>query len=264
MSFIKNLNKTAKEKLLLAPHLDLYYSRGQFPDEIKIIVEPNKERDTAFHPSSHGLACLAATYASMAGLLPPEKHSASTQRVFQIGHALHGLLQNALVDMGFTKPEYIEHEFRRTDDGTVLDCSVDWRTDPKIKEALWWCRGSADVSHCEIPDFGDALVDVKTAASFSFNNVGQDTGFWPKYEAQTQLYMDWHDVDLAIVLYMNKDTPHGFKERHVHRDPDFVESIYERWTIVAEALRAGTPPKCECNPDKACPGRTAIKKAAKA
>jgi hypothetical protein len=65
---------------------------------------------------------------------------------------------------------------------------------------------------------------------------------------------------LAIVLYMSKDTPHAFKERHVHRDRDFVNEIYDRWTHVSECVAEGAPPQCECNPDKPCSGRTALKK----
>ncbi len=256
--FIKQLSLNARSGQILSPLIDNYFANAVFPDSIPITVEPNKERDTAMHPSSNALQCLAETYAGKQGLLAPEKFTATNHKIFMIGHAYHGILQSVLIDMGLTKPEYIEHEHRRTNDGTVLDCSVDWRKDPKIKKALWWARGYADVSHCEIPGHGDALIDIKSASSFAFNKVGQDTGFWPKYEAQAQLYLDWHDVDMAIVLYQNKDTPHDFKERHIHRDRDFVAEIYDRWTEVAERAKLGDPPKCECDPDKHCAGREAL------
>lgn len=257
------LRSFSKKKGILAPFIDNWFLAGEFPESIPFEINMNKEKDDAFHPSSDPLSCVTLLYGRTRKEIPGQKFSAAQNKTFCVGHMYHGLLQWVLVEgLGFSGWEHIEHEVRRTVDGEELPLTGpgEWQDEPALVAAkergTWWMRGSADVSSCVIPDQGDYLVDVKTARSYSFGQVGVDDKYWAKYEAQAQMYMDWHQKDAAIVLYQNKDGPHDFKERIIKRDPSFAEAVYERWAVVAEALANGVPPKCDCGDRSSCPGHS--------
>lgn len=253
-NFVRGLAK--KEKL--TPHLRRYFNKGEFPDEIPIVISANKEKDDAFHPSSDAATCLRAAFATRVGDLEREPIDGALHRIFHVGHMYHGWLQWVLVEgLGFSQWENIEREHRMSH-GKVFSNDVDWRTDPEI-EALrqagsWWARGQADVAHCDIPGHGDYLIDIKTVNSFQFT-TGLPEDRKAKYELQTQLYMDWHDVDHALILLAQKDSPHDFKEIVFERDPEVAAAIYERWDALAAALAEGTPPACDCIDPNKCPAK---------
>jgi hypothetical protein len=239
-SFLKNL----KQSGYVAPLLTHYFSAGSFPDEMPLTIGLNKERDSALHPSSDSLGCARTMYVRRQA--PPERHSGDLQRIFQIGHLYHAWIQHIVChELELCDPSAVEREFRGTLCGQVADNSLDWRTDPVIQNSIGWMRGFADIVPVEIPGKGNILVDIKTAASFKFKDVPVDDATWEKYHAQCQLYMDWFDTDVAVVLYINKDSPHAFKERVVKRDSKFVDAIYAKWLVVAEAEQAGVAPECD-------------------
>lgn len=239
-SFLRNL----KDRGVLAPLLENYFAAGEFPESIPLEINPVKEQDDAFHPSSHAVGCARAIYEGR-NASKSKRHPAKLQRTFQIGHLCHAWLQYIVChELGLCDEDAIEREYRGTLEGEVCDTSLDWRKDPVIQKSVGWMRGHADIVPVSIPGKGDILVDIKTSASYPFKDVGEDNSTWEKYHAQCQLYMDWFDVDKTVVLYLNKDSS-DFKERVVRRDGDFVDAIYAKWLIVAEAERAGVAPECD-------------------
>lgn len=247
-SFLKSLKENSGG--VISGLIDNYFAVGEYPDEMVLKVGLNKERDSAFHPSSDAIPCARQIYLKR-NHGKPEKIGAPLAKTFQIGHIMHAWLQYVISDeLKLCTSDAIEREYRCTLEGDVCDTSVDWRTDPVIQNSIGWMRGYADLVPVEIPGKGEYLIDIKTSASYMFKAVPEDNATWEKYHAQCQLYMDWFNVDNAVVLYLNKDTPHGFKERIVKRDSAFVDQIYMKWLVVAEAERAGVAPVCDeecCN-----------------
>lgn len=248
-----------KDKQVLVPLLETYFSRGVFPDEIPVVVHTNKTKDTAFHPSSH-TGCARTVYADMAGDYVKPKPTAGLQRTFHIGHLLHGWLQELFVDMGLCAESDVEQLHRRSSTGDVLTPDVPFEELSDILEPLmasggWWAQGAIDIARCRIPEHGDYIVDFKTVRGMAMREENPFGGFREKYENQMQVYMDWTGIDRAILLAVGKDTPHGFKEIIVERDPSKAEAIYERWDTIAAALVSGNPPVCTCSDPASCDTR---------
>jgi hypothetical protein len=249
-----NFAKTYSNRRKLVPHLEAWFERGKFPDTIPFEIGLNKERDTAFHPSSDAMRCLREAYALKKGDLEAEEISGTLHKIFHVGHVYHAWIQHIIVEeLGFSTWDDVETEHRVGCDGVVLNNDDDWREDPKIAELLgaggWWARGFADVAHCHIPKHGDHLIDIKTVNDVYFRSMPEHVK--AGYEVQCQLYMHWHKQKHAMLLLVQKGTPHDFKEIHFTYDPQIIEGVYERWDTLAAALAENEPPECDCiTPDK--------------
>ena len=253
-----NFAKMYSKRNKLTPHLDAWFERATFPDSIPFNIHLNKESDSAFHPSSDAMACLAHMYYLRTGDLDREEFSGTTHKIFHVGHIYHAWIQHILAqELGFSSWEDIETEYRLGSDGESLSIDVDWRTDSEIARLVsnggWWARGFTDVAHCHIPKHGDYLIDIKTVNSYYFKLDRLPEHVMAKYEVQCQLYMDWHKQENALLLCVQKDSPHAFKEFEFKRDPSIAAAVYERWDVLAEALVSGMPPDCDCPNPKSCP-----------
>lgn len=236
--FLRNLGT----KELLVPHLDAWFAANTFPDEIPFTLTPNKEKDDALHPSMHALACPRVIYAEKMDHLdePTRGVLAQTNKMFFFGDFTHKLLQWVVVEqLGFATWDDIEYEVHlssKTEAGNE-----------------WTCRGFIDIARCKIPGHGARLVDIKTANARVFA-TGIPPNLWTKYVAQINLYLDWTDQDDdAIVLVVEKDHPHRFKELYVPRDPKLLDEIYQRWDEATDAVAEGKPPECWCDIQSECP-----------
>lgn len=228
------LRSLAKNEVLV-PHLDGYFARGEFPDYIDLGIHPNKPGDDAFHPSGDCYPCAQEIYLRKTGGLP-SRITGSTQKTFMVGHFWHALLQSVLIEMGFTEERYIEAKVSR-------------------HEENWWATGSADVLRCEIPGFGPALIDFKTMNDFTFKQPDIDKVLLEKWTLQTNCYLQWsgqEDIKHAIIVGVQKGTPHEFREFIIPRNESLLDDVYKKWDVVAEALRTNTIPHCECNEDRYC------------
>ena len=78
--------------------------------------------------------------------------------------------------------------------------------------------------------------------SYSFNKSEKVLPFADKYECQFNIYMDLFDEDQAMLLAVNKDTPHDFKEFVFERDQNLIDAIYAKWEFVSLSLEADEPP----------------------
>jgi hypothetical protein len=220
-SFIKDLAK----KEILVPHINNYLARADFPSKFEIDIPTQKEPDDAFHPSSDCAPCECELYAKFAGVAEKQELTSTSHKNFFVGHFWHGLLQDILCErLGFCEKDDIEKELR-------------------FQDHKWWARGFADIAKCDIPGKGSYLIDFKTMNSYSYQKPAES--LLAKWQLQVACYMAWDNrVESAIIIGIQKDTPHEFKEFVFNRDDKILEPVYEKWNIVADALKNDQPVVC--------------------
>lgn len=236
-----NFAKQFARNEILVPHLNTWFANGKFPDAIPLEINPNKEEDDAFHPSS-ALKCSRYLFAHFRKDLPVERHSPDTQKTFMVGHMYHSLMQWIIVEgLGFATWGDIEKE-------------GDYHFETAAGNP-YRVRGFMDVARCIVPNRGEYLVDIKTmnARIYAQNDLPVTT--MEKYSAQVKLYLEFEDLPEAIILCVEKDSPHRYKEVLIQRDPDFVDQTMARWEDVADALAQGRVPECTCSRPESCPAK---------
>ena len=235
-SFAKHFQKNE----ILVPHLNNWFANAKFDDEIPfaISIHPNKEKDDAFHPSS-ATKCSRALFAQFRKDLPEEKPPADAQKIFMFGHFSHAIIQKIVVELGFCDDADIEKEY-------------DFHFETELGNP-YRVRGFLDIARCTIPNRGTYLVDIKTMNARIYAQQTLPEATMEKYEAQVKLYLEFENLDEAIILAVEKDTPHRFREIIVKRDTDFVDGTIERWEDVVDALAQGRVPDCTCLNPGNCP-----------
>lgn len=239
-SISKFLKRLAKKEILV-PHIDAYLGRAEFPDLWNFPITPNKTPDTHFHPSGDCTPCERTLFAKFSGELEGKAHTASSHKNFMVGHFWHILLSDILVELDFANPKAVEHKLKYTD------------------PVGWTVSGAADVSRCYVPGHAAPfLVDFKTMNARMFAEPPPPY-ILDKWTAQVNIYMDLlrkleepAHPERCIMVVIQKDTPHNFKEVIIDYDPDLVGDIYDKWDTVWGALEEDVPPKCDC-PIGKCP-----------
>lgn len=224
LNFKRNLVKRHK----LVTHLDNYLANE--PKGFTFNYE-GKEQDDAWHPSGDITPLVTDLYKK--ATTPPVERSipVALQKTFLVGHFWHQLLQWAVVELEFAEPICIEAR------GTTV-----WGGTEEAPKPYHWSTGQADVAPCSIPVHGDYLIDFKTMKAADFKQ--SDMPYWAgnKYEAQINVYMDWFDLEKALIVCINKDSPHDMKEFEFHRNQPLIDATYEKWKFVSELADASTPP----------------------
>jgi hypothetical protein len=233
-----NFAKALSGNDIIVPHLNTWFANAEFPDVIPVAIHPNKEEDDAFHPSS-ALKCAQELYAYFREDLPEERHSADSQKNFMVGHMYHSLFQWIIVDqLKFATWDDIEQEH---------DYTFETANGNPFR-----VRGFVDVARCVIPGREPYLLDIKTVNSRIFSGDSLPPTTLAKYQAQVKIYLEFVDLEHAIILCLEKDSPHRFKEIMVKRDPAFVNSIMDKWEVVADGLVTGEAPSCTCSDPEKC------------
>lgn len=238
--------KSLSQKRILVPHIERYLQKAEFPDEWKLTINPNKTPDQftpTFHPSGDCLGCARILYAKYNGDLPKDEKDATSQKNFAVGNFWHIWLQTILVDeLGFATWEDVEKKCVK----------VSWEgrgwvqvgENGKYPDPTWMTSGSADVI-CNIPGYDEPyLVDFKTMNSRQFAQTNDKLEhIIRKWRYQVMCYMEWLGLEQAIVVVIEKDTPHAFREIVIKYDPELLPPVYDKWTEVAFALKYGTVPE---------------------
>lgn len=228
---MRSFTKALASKNILTPHISAYLDRGHLPDVWSLDIRPNKPKDDAFHPSSDCVPCVRELYARHGGLMEERKLDSSSQKIFMVGHFWHVWLQNVICDLGFCTWEDVEK-----------DCGYTAKT--------WWAKGSADIAPCRIPGKGHYLIDFKTMNSRYFlldDDEGPLADNLLKWRYQVNCYMEWTGLEKCIVLGIQKDSPHNFREFVFDYEPGLLNPVYEKWDAVTLALRTGQIPECDCD-----------------
>lgn len=194
-----------------------------------------KKGDDAFHPSSDCLPSIQDLYWDR--VTPySQKLPGSLNKSFQIGTFVHCFLQHIIVEeLGFADWDAIE---------AIREKGWGRKTQGKFKP-YHWVRGAGDVAPLKIPGYDPILLDIKTCNTFDFKQKGLPQGFKDKYYCQVQIYMDLFDLDEAIILKFQKDSPHEMEEVPIFRCQEAIDIIYEKWKIVSRAIESNTAPTQE-------------------
>lgn len=218
---------TVNHGAMLIPHLEAYAAAGKFPKTWDIQIVNYKEKDEFYHPSSHCFMPPIDLWRYRKGQLPSRPISAALRRTFDCGHMWHGYIQAMLLEMGFVMPENVERTVTHTFEGSYGPATA---------------RGTIDLFDVAIPgQHTPWLIDIKTMSKPEFES-GPREQTWLKWEAQVNCYMDWMNVDEAMILAVCKDSPHDFREYKVQRNPELVQEIYDRWSYVEYCLREKITP----------------------
>lgn len=207
---------TINDGAILTPHIESYQSHGKFPPVWNIEIVNYKEKDQFFHPSGDCFTPPQQLWREKMGLASKPPISSALRRTFDCGHMWHGYLQSMLVDMQFVLPENVERQH--------MHFGSDFTA-----------KGTIDLLDVEIPGQGTWLVDIKTMNKPEFL-AGASSFTFKKWEAQVNCYMDWMDVDKAMILAICKDSPHGMREYKIERKPALIDEIYQRWGYVQHHL----------------------------
>jgi len=243
-----NFNKNLVKRHKLVTHLDMFLANE--PEDFEFKYEPKKD-DDAWHPSGSCTPPVSALYAGAKAYIDAvndpdvtivkKQHPASLQKTFLVGHFWHQLLQHAVVKMGFAESSAIEAigvtgwgNKRRVYQGGSGDGFDLFRP-------YHWATGQADVAPLVLPTGEEYLVDFKTMGSHDYKRTGMPSWAAEKYEAQINIYMDWFDMDQALIVAVQKDSPHEMKEFEFERNQPLVDAIYEKWHFVSECLDSGNP-----------------------
>lgn len=219
--FVTNLIKNHK----LAGHIDKAIGDGEFSWTADFSP---KVGDDAWHPSGDCVPNANALYHGALKLQEErQRPSAGLLKAFTVGHFWHAYIQHIVVErLGFS-------------DWSEIECKGETRWGDK---PFQWATGSADIAPCRIPVHGDFLVDIKTMGSHDFRQNNLPAWCASKYECQINVYMDWFDLDRAIILCVSKDSPHDFKEFEYHRNQPLIDSIYDKWKLVGRCLENEVEP----------------------
>lgn len=234
---VRNLARNTK----LVQHLDKAIGKGDFIWQYE--YEP-KKADDAWHPSGHCTPSVYELYHDAKGsvwmnpgvpTVPVAPHPASLLKTFQVGHFWHAYLQWIVEkQLGFCEAKHIERRGKR-----VWQQSIGRADAPT---AFHWVTGSADIAPCSIPGHDDYLVDFKTMGAHDFKPMAAPKWAVGKWECQLNIYMDFFDIEKALIVGILKDSPHEFKEFEFHRNQELVDALYSKWKLVSACLDEGVEP----------------------
>jgi len=227
-----NFRRDMVKRHKLVPHLDRFLITE--PEDFQFVYEPKKS-DDGWHPSGHCTPPVTELYEGALEAIENLKHTgpkvkrerpASLQKTFLVGHFWHQLLQYACIQLGFATEDSIE-------------CAGSRRWD---KGPYCWATGSADIAPCVIPGVGDYLIDFKTMNTRDFKTNGMPAWVAEKYEAQINIYLDFFDMERALIVPVQKDSPHEMKEFEFVRNQPLIDAVYEKWEFVSECIAEGKAP----------------------
>lgn len=230
---VKSLVKRTK----FVQHLDRAIGQGDFVWDFD--YEP-KKGDTGWHPSGHCTPSPAELY-HMALNPTKEDFPASLYKTFMVGHFWHQYLQWVTVKiLGFADEAAVE----RTGKKGWGDCIHSGGLKHEVCHYQDWhyATGSGDLAPIYIPTHGEYLVDFKTMGSHMFKpNLPPGTTI-EKWECQANIYMDFFDLERALIVGICKDSPHDFKEYEFRRNQPLVDAIYGKWKLVSACIEEQVEP----------------------
>jgi hypothetical protein len=237
---VKNLAKGN----ILVPFLDRAFQTFDGPFTFEYSA---KGHDDAWHPSGDCTPSVHSLWLKAKGMSEPWHITGQLRKSFMVGHYWHQLLQHLVVEVLEMAPadaveasaakgwgKKVRHYYGGSGDGVEL-----WRP-------YRWVHGSADIAPFEKGNW-KGLIDFKTMSSQQFKQAQVPEWAANKYLCQMNIYMDLFDLDNALIIGINKDAPHDFKEIEYKRDQPLIDAIYAKWHYVGELLDADTEPTSEDN-----------------
>lgn len=249
------LVKNLAQGNILAPFLEREFSTF---DEAWTFDYTEKIGDEGWHPSGDCTPSITDLYAKATGA-EREPISGSLRKSFMVGHFWHQLIQYIVLHkLHFCEPEAIERQgmkhwgelkkelwdpVKHTPHGLVkLDGHNRWgRPAP-----YHFVTGSGDMAPLVTPKW-QGIVDIKTMSSHQFKLGTLPEWAAAKYTCQINIYMDLFDEEHGMILAVNKDAPHDFKEFTFQRDQALIDAIYRKWHYISQCLDEAVLPTEEDN-----------------
>jgi len=249
-----NLTKQLVRRNKLVHHIDQSLNDWDGPFEFKY---ESKKTDDAFHPSGDCTPSVQELHARaihyLAVIDGPTKRpdiSPSLRKTFLVGHFWHQFLQHLVVErLGFATDAEIERRGTKIWSYDNLTATKEISVDEASLHPtpFHWATGSADIAPCHVPVYGDCLVDFKTMKGLDFNRNYAPEWCVNKWEAQCNIYMDWFDLEKALIVGIEKDSPHSLKEFEFIRNQPLIDAIYEKWEYVGYFLDNNLTPNADDN-----------------
>jgi CRISPR/Cas system-associated exonuclease Cas4 (RecB family) len=193
---------------------------------------PTEPRLPGIHPSQLPHPCLLKTYNEMTGKEGQEKIEARTMLIFDMGHAIHDMLQS-YGRMGAWGPEY-HHEVRLSKDLQELS------------ETLM-IEGHADAENIlvidDIPDspyiYEVGLVhEYKSINSNGFEKLTRPK---PEHKVQAMVYAAALNRPIVVYLYFNKNDS-NIADFPVAFEPELWTVIEGKARLLKSHFESKTPP----------------------
>jgi len=220
MGLLDRTLSTISRGELVTPYIEQAIVQANWPEEYPVKVY-NKERvwDGYFHPSSDAYAGEILLYCKfnpeLQGGLLPEIISPSLAMTFQVGSALHAIVQSMLIHLGFTTEEEVEVHYVNEERHT---------------------SGTTDIRRLTLPTGREVMVDIKTCSTIP-------TSVSKEYKTQLRIYQDNvpDAPDEMVILYIEKPHPHRIRDFVVEKDDNELRAIYDKWSRVLEAVEFQDP-----------------------
>lgn len=209
-------------------HIPIRCLRGEDPEKGKdfdavklfrdtVLAENDKEwtrKVSCYHPSAIG-GCKRALYYDRTGEKPQSRWDFQTLMYFNLGHALHDMIQNKLSEA----------------------CGDNFQAETTIEFKELNIYG-----HCDgVFASEDWVLEIKTAGSSTFNSLLR-----PKSDhvRQTHCYMAALDIPRTQIVYVNRDSGQ-MKSFKVYFDENIWQEICGVIADVEANVKSGTPPERE-------------------
>lgn len=241
-SLTRTLDSLSRRKLL-TPEFERAILADDWPEEYAIKVN-NKEHkfDGYFHPSGDlskdPLQLYYKFHPDWHDKWEVERADPTLIMTWQIGSAIHAMMQGMLVHLGFCDPSEIEVSF--------------------VNEKRH-VSGTIDVQRCHLASGHVIPLEIKSAYMLPKEP-------YPNHIDQFQVYMDLacgeEPAEEGAFVYIEKQSPHRIGEFVIQRDEARLNQIYAKLDLVREAIDLSDPsmlkPFC-CNPSSTehwkCPAR---------
>lgn len=233
MGLLDRTLSTISRSEIITPYLEQAIMTSDWPEEYPVKVY-NKERvwDGYFHPSSDPHAGEYLLYCKfhpeLQKKLLKEYISPTLAMTFQIGSALHAIVQSMLIHLGFTTEDEVEVKYVNEERHT---------------------SGTTDVRRLTLPNGREMLVDIKTCNKLPQSVVNH-------YKTQIRIYQDNvpNAPDEMAILYIEKSYPHRIRDFIIEKDQEELDSVYNKWNKILEAVEFNDPsslvPCCSGSGDK--------------
>lgn len=226
----QSLLNRVQDRDLITPYLDFSMSRDNWPEKYSIEVDSSPwdgDGDPYFHPSSHAIADERFLYYQMLGKYAREPKTLNSAMTLSVGTAMHAVVGTQLIMSGL--------------------CTEDDLEVPVIDDANTY-RGHLDalIHH---PNGKTYVCDIKTMYSGKYRRIMK---VQPEWDAQVNLYMAALEkmgievADEGIVLAIEIGWPYDVKEFRISRDDDMLQSVFDKWGSVRDAVAEKKPPAEKC------------------
>lgn len=235
-----------KTGTVIKPLLDAYLNDANFRG-IELMIEAQDPHDLAhgpdgwFHPSSHPLVPARQLYYYLNNPESFMKEPLGIKGILSVtmGKLLHKFVQECLDDLGIM----ISPTRANPEEPSTMDEST---------KSRGHYDGEVEVVVPTHPHLSRQLFEFKTrtAAAKLLDDLDL-IGFkkkHPGYYAQVQEYMRMSGLQMAIVLMMQTGFPWELREFHIPYDPEFAESVADKYRYVIGAVKDQDIPEPCCSP----------------